>query len=107
MARRTASLLVVLTLVLGACGDDDSGRPAPSVASGNAAGTFTTLCGGCHTFAAAGTTGGIGPNLDDEDPSRDEVLAALREGPGAMPGNLLGGAAAEEMADYVAGAAGG
>jgi mono/diheme cytochrome c family protein len=26
---------------------------------------FSTNCGGCHTLADAGTTGTIGPNLDD------------------------------------------
>jgi mono/diheme cytochrome c family protein len=26
---------------------------------------FATNCGGCHTLSAAGTTGAIGPNLDD------------------------------------------
>jgi mono/diheme cytochrome c family protein len=26
---------------------------------------FTTSCGGCHELQAAGTTGGVGPNLDE------------------------------------------
>jgi cytochrome c oxidase subunit II len=46
-----------------------SSRPSPtSAASGTAAGqavfTGTAGCSGCHTLAAAGATGTIGPNLD-------------------------------------------
>jgi mono/diheme cytochrome c family protein len=29
---------------------------------------FSTNCGGCHTLAAAGTTGAVGPNLDQNLP---------------------------------------
>ena len=32
----------------------------------------STGCGGCHTLAAAGTTGSVGPNLDDAKPSADD-----------------------------------
>lgn len=42
-------------------------------------------CGDCHTLADAGTTGTIGPNLDEVKPTFDEVVAALNEGPGEMP----------------------
>ena len=28
---------------------------------------FTTSCGGCHTLADAGTSGNVGPNLDDDE----------------------------------------
>ena len=31
---------------------------------------FATNCGGCHTLSAAGTTGTIGPNLDDVLPGQ-------------------------------------
>lgn len=31
---------------------------------------FATNCGGCHTLSAAGTTGAIGPNLDDVLPGQ-------------------------------------
>lgn len=42
-------------------------------------------CGSCHTLADAGTTGTIGPNLDQVKPSFEQVIAALNEGPGVMP----------------------
>ena len=42
-------------------------------------------CGDCHTLADAGTTGTIGPDLDEVKPTFQQVLAALEEGPGEMP----------------------
>lgn len=47
-------------------------------------------CGTCHTLADAGTTGTIGPNLDELKPTFEQVQTAVETGPGAMPdfGNL-------------------
>jgi mono/diheme cytochrome c family protein len=42
-------------------------------------------CAGCHTLAAAGSSGSIGPNLDDASPSFDKVVERVTEGQGAMP----------------------
>ncbi len=42
-------------------------------------------CGGCHTLADAGTSGTIGPNLDDAKPSVDLVVDRVTNGAGAMP----------------------
>jgi len=42
-------------------------------------------CGGCHTFEAAGSTGSVGPNLDDAAPSYDAVVTQVTNGGGAMP----------------------
>ncbi len=35
---------------------------------------FATNCGGCHTLSAAGTTGTIGPNLDDVLPGQSDAM---------------------------------
>jgi mono/diheme cytochrome c family protein len=70
---------------------------------------FRSTCGGCHTLAAAGTSGAVGPNLDDLRPSEATVLAAIQNGgagTGQMPANLLQGAQARQVAAAVAGAAG-
>ena len=37
---------------------------------------FTQLCGGCHTLAAANTTGTVGPDLDDVLPGQSEAEVA-------------------------------
>lgn len=63
---------------------------------------FASTCGGCHTLAAAGTTGTVGPNLDDLKPDQQTVQAAIQAGPGAMPSNLLTGAQAQQVAAFVA-----
>ncbi|MGN6377548.1 MAG: cytochrome c oxidase subunit II [Gaiellales bacterium] len=40
-------------------------QPPPSSGPVDAKATFTQTCGSCHTFTAAGTTGSVGPNLDN------------------------------------------
>jgi len=42
-------------------------------------------CGGCHTLSAAGSSGNVGPNLDDAKPSADKVVERVTNGKGAMP----------------------
>jgi mono/diheme cytochrome c family protein len=42
-------------------------------------------CGSCHTFADAGTSGTIGPNLDDSQPSFELAVDRVTNGSGAMP----------------------
>lgn len=79
--------------------------------SGQSAGKdkFASTCGGCHTLAAAGTSGTAGPKLDDLKPDAKRVLAAIKKGgtgSGAMPPNLLRGAEAEQVAEFVASSAG-
>lgn len=69
---------------------------------------FGHACSTCHTLAAAGSTGGIGPNLDEARPSRERVLNQIRSGSlsGAMPANLLTGTDAVRVAAYVGRVAG-
>ena len=42
-------------------------------------------CGSCHALAAAGSTGQIGPDLDEASPSYDKVVERVTEGAGVMP----------------------
>ncbi len=60
-------------------------------------------CAVCHTLEDAQATGPIGPDLDELQPDRDQVLAALRDGGGAMPSFMetLTQAQREVVADYV------
>ena len=46
---------------------------------------FTANCGSCHTLADAGTSGTIGPNLDDSQPSSELVVDRVTNGAGVMP----------------------
>jgi mono/diheme cytochrome c family protein len=42
-------------------------------------------CGGCHTLAAAGSDGTVGPNLDESQPSLDLAIDRITNGQGGMP----------------------
>jgi len=42
-------------------------------------------CGGCHTLADAGSSGNVGPDLDDAKPTYDKVVTQVTNGGGAMP----------------------
>jgi mono/diheme cytochrome c family protein len=42
-------------------------------------------CGGCHTLEAAGSSGNVGPNLDEAKPPHDLVVERVTNGMGAMP----------------------
>ena len=66
-------------------------------------------CGGCHTLAAAGSSGDIGPNLDQLRPSIAAVAAQVTSGGGGMPsfGGTLSAAQIQALAGYVSTAAGG
>lgn len=113
VTRWTATLGTCLLVALATgCGGDDepgtntTGERPEQAASDDPKAVFASTCGGCHTLADAGTGGSVGPNLDDLKPDEARVLAAIKEGPGSMPENLLTGADAEEVAAYVSSAAG-
>jgi cbb3-type cytochrome c oxidase subunit III len=46
---------------------------------------FVANCGSCHTLAAAGTNGNVGPNLDQLMPTLEIVQHQVINGGGAMP----------------------
>lgn len=69
---------------------------------------FATTCGSCHTLADAGTSGAVGPNLDDSKPSLELVTDRVTNGQGGMPSfkGSLDSAQIQAVAEYVASAAG-
>jgi mono/diheme cytochrome c family protein len=42
-------------------------------------------CGGCHTLEAAGSSGTVGPNLDEAQPSLELAIDRITNGQGGMP----------------------
>jgi len=42
-------------------------------------------CGGCHTLGDAGSSGTVGPNLDEAKPASDLVVTRVTNGQGSMP----------------------
>jgi mono/diheme cytochrome c family protein len=110
--------------------DGDAARGAQQVPSELKEGQtlFQTNCGTCHTLYAAGTDGNYAPNLDEllapsgppEGPKaaseakgvEERVLNALENGvdssttPGRMPADILSGAQAKQVAEFVGRTAG-
>jgi cytochrome c6 len=90
--------------------------PGSSVPADNKQGLeiFQINCGACHTLAAAGTDGRIGPNLDQllgtgaksadvVQGNYDRVLNAVQNGIGGrMPKELVQGDQAKAVAHFVA-----
>jgi mono/diheme cytochrome c family protein len=126
-----ASLLAALMLVLTGCGGEEvDATPEtvigeiPTETSGgnedlpaldltgdaaNGEAVFASAgCGSCHTLSAAGSTGTIGPNLDDAQPSFELAVERVTKGQGGMP-SFEGQLEPQEIADvaqYVSESAG-
>ncbi len=107
--RRAAPFIVVLALAIGlaGCGGGEEAAPLPETVEGTVPQATTTSeapastlegdaaagesiyssagCGGCHTMEAAGSSGSIGPNLDDSKPDLALAYDRVKNGRGAMP----------------------
>jgi mono/diheme cytochrome c family protein len=109
--RRSAALLLsllALSFGLAGCGGEEETSPTPETVEGTLpeqttteeSGGGSTLegdaakgadvfasagCGGCHTLQAAGSSGSVGPNLDDAKPDSELVVERVTNGAGAMP----------------------
>jgi mono/diheme cytochrome c family protein len=112
LAAAVAAVAVAVAMAAAGCGGDDDGGGgggdgggAPA-ALGRGGELFAERCARCHTLAAAGTDGDVGPNLDTLKPDRATVLRAIETGPGVMPSGLADGADAQAIADAVADNAG-
>jgi mono/diheme cytochrome c family protein len=111
--RSTAIRLIAVVGVMLAVAGCDVKHPTANLVSGKV--MFEKSCGGCHTLAHANTQGATGPNLDDafrQDRS-DGVKSTSIQGlvdywirypdtQGVMPGGLLKGSDAQDVAAYVA-----
>ncbi len=58
-------------------------------------------CTGCHTLKAAGSTGTVGPNLDDAKPPLSRVIDRVTHGKSAMP-SFAGRLSDKQIADVAA-----
>lgn len=102
-------------LVLGACGGDaNDGEPEPANDANNTAeetnnaadgGTYDLAsgeelyqgqCAGCHGGNLEGVSG---PGLVEY--SHEDIVAAVQEGPGSMPAELVSAEDAEDIAAWV------
>jgi cytochrome c553 len=131
-----ALVALVFAFGLAACGGEEEASPEPDTTTGEITTTETETetettdtgdtggagegdavagkeiflgaggCGSCHTFADAGTSGSIGPNLDDSQPSFDLAVDRVTNGQGAMP-SFEGQLTEQQIADVSAYVSGG
>jgi mono/diheme cytochrome c family protein len=122
--RATASALVASAVLFAgaACGADDPRAPGTEQPRGERhdqpdqherAGAapsgrqlFVQRCGSCHSLADAGTTGTVGPDLDEHFGRHHmahvgEILDTIQRGPGRMPADRVKGRDARAVAEYV------
>jgi mono/diheme cytochrome c family protein len=104
---RLALATVLLAFVAG-CGGSDGDSSSPPASGGGGEKLFTDNCSSCHTLAAAGASGKVGPNLDQLKPGPDLVTAQVNSGGGAMPSfkGKLSDDQIKQIADYVSSNAG-
>ena len=99
----------MLTAFVAGCGggDDEDTPPAPS-GGGDAKQLFVDNCGNCHTLAAAGASGKVGPDMDQLRPSPELVNTQVTNGGGSMPAfkGKLTPEQITELSNYVADNAG-
>ena len=83
---------------------DAAAAPRPAAAGQGDAeagkAVFTANCGSCHTLEEAGTSGTVGPNLDELSLTVDQVVQQVTNGGGGMP--PFGGQLSEEDIQNVA-----
>ena len=111
MAARLVLAVALGGVALGGCGggDDEAAEPAGTATATEAAGNVQAGrgvydeagCGGCHTFSAAGSSGTVGPNLDEIDDDEADVAEQVREGGDGMPA-FEGRLSEQEIADVTA-----
>lgn len=95
-------------------GQKPGGKEAEQLQEGSSAtlaagkSEFETNCGSCHTLAEAGTTGEVGPNLDELMPELALVETQVTNGGGGMPAfqGVLTGEEIAAVAAYVSTVAG-
>ncbi len=111
--RHTAIRLIAGVAVMLAVGGCAVKHPTANLVSGKV--MFQKTCGSCHTLSHASTSGTTGPNLDDAfrqdktDGVKDTSIQGLVDSwirypntQGVMPGGLLKGQDAQDVAAYVA-----
>jgi cytochrome c553 len=60
-----------------------------------------SACGGCHTLADAGSSGAVGPNLDEAQPDAERAQEIVTNGQGGMP-SFSSSLSEQQIADVAA-----
>lgn len=102
MKKHIAVVAACLFAVAGQAQADEQGKTLFT------AGAKPIACAVCHTLADAGSAGAIGPDLDELQPSKEQILKVMNEGMGAMPSfaQTLSDEERDAIATYVSTVAG-
>lgn len=101
---RRFAVIAGLALALAGCGGSESASPTPETVEGENPATTQAQppaeegnaeegksifaangCGSCHTLQDAGSSGDVGPNLDEAKPDLQLAIDRVTNGAGAMP----------------------
>ena len=121
-----ATLLAVIGVAAAGCGGEEETSPSPQTVTGTTTAPSTTStttstapapkgdavagkavftgsagCTGCHTLKDAGSTGTVGPNLDQAMPPASLVVDRVTNGKGVMP-SFKGTLTPTQIADVAA-----
>ena len=98
----------VAAYVASVAGTGNANAPSPSSLGTDGKKIFQAECASCHTLKDAGTTGTVGPNLDQLKPPEARVAHQVTVGGGVMPAfkGTLSDAQIQAVAKYVATVAG-
>jgi cbb3-type cytochrome c oxidase subunit III len=85
-----------------------AGKPVAAKSTTSGKDIFTANCGSCHTLKDAGTSGTVGPNLDQLKPDEARVQRQVTNGGSVMPAfkGTLTAAQITAVAKYVSSVAG-
>jgi mono/diheme cytochrome c family protein len=106
---------IAVPLAIGVVNGNDHAKSAPggvdlSASQADGRAVFAKYCSTCHTLKASNAVGKVGPNLDVLHPPKGLILDAIAKGrargQGQMPAGLVDGQDAQDVAAYVAAAAG-
>ena len=88
-SEREAAMEAIATYVASVAANqqaiEQAGQQAGNASADDPKALFASNCAGCHTFAAAGATGTVGPNLDQLSLTADRIAEQIRKGGGGMP----------------------
>ena len=88
-AERDAAMEAIASYVASVAANQEAiaqaGQEGGNASASDPKALFTSNCAGCHTFAAAGTNGTVGPNLDQISLAADGIAEQIRNGGGGMP----------------------
>jgi len=100
---RVSLAALTAAVAIAGCGGDATEEHTPAAPAAGGKDLFAKNCSSCHTLAAAGAAGKVGPNLDQLRPGPDLVTSQVINGGGGMPAfkGKLSDAQINQIADYV------